>query len=95
MLALSDTVTVALIGSVSAILVGGIPLLTKLVTRTVDRASARVSALNTEEHLLNKAVLERIDTKVDHLGNQFGEHLTWHLGHPTTTVNVHPKEAAS
>lgn len=60
---------------VAAAITGGFGLLATLV----NRSAKRVSALNTQEHLLNKQVLERIEVKVDDLGGSFNEHLLWHL----------------
>lgn len=80
----------------AAAVTGAFGLISILLNRSVKKQAKGVSDLNTVEHLMNKAVLERIETKVDHVGSSVTEHLGWHLHQPTVTnVNVHPPQEAA
>jgi hypothetical protein len=93
-----DEIWIALIGMVGTVLVGLVPIALYLIKR-VDRAAGAVTAKNTEEHEMNKAVLERIEGTVNSTAKSVTDHLSWHLSQTTTTpttVIVHPvKEEAA
>lgn len=97
---MSDAVQVALITASSAVIVGSVPILTLIVKRVIGKATADVKAKNTEEHLLNAAILNRIDGKVDAIGASLTDHLTWHVAQTATpatqvVVHTHEKEVAA
>lgn len=87
---MSDEVVIALITAVGLVAAASIPILVKWV---IDRATTRMMARNTSEHLINKSALDDIrstldghgktlvamDEKVDEVIEGQIAHLTWHL----------------
>lgn len=81
-----NQVVLAVIAAVSlvlaAIATASLPILIgRTVGKRIDGAVGEARIQNTDEHLENRAVLERIEGKID-------AHITWHNGPPPSEHHV-------